>query len=910
MLTKIIHLSKLIFLLALVLIDNSIVAQESDQTGLISTNASNNQNVNVDLFHGRHKIHIPVYTYKSRHLSLPISLNYSPIDTSKDDVYHAGIVGLGWNLTAGGAISRNIQGIPDESPGSDEGYYKGNFNNFNVNYKPSNPSDARSFEADEDEFSFSFCGYSGSFIFHRGKWVFDSDTNFEIYMLINKYNVLVGFTLQAPDGIVYSFGGLDEYNNTKGVEFSGFGRSSIMNPTTWYLTKIESTEGDQINLSYKNSEYISGTPITKTTRSKSYHQYTMDGIEWLWNPQKPSLDETFPTVSDINNSEAYNGVKTVRLTGITSPTRNISVQLNSSVIYEKAYVGVPLNYNVSYKLDDIEIIDESNSQTVFKKIEFNYYDRTNDDLLKLKSFQEFAKSTTNNNQSLPPYQFEYESVTSQLAPQVLNKIIYTTGGYSEFEFIREEAVEDYGYRISKKISANSETDQKIITEYFFTPNGGFGSTAQSSRPNSTYEHTFILDYFLGNVPSRIKMDKVTEYDYTYADELPNPNVKTVSVGYSTVHVLQTLEDELGSTTFLTGKRYDFINYNDERKNLSKFKAGKIINEENYDAQNNLVSSTRYNYKYNNFSQIHRFCTKSFRYKDLNNEERIHNTYGSYYTISSPYNLVEKIETVNDNETVTKYEYDPGTNYMTKISVIEPNSQLSPSYPDTTSTFFRYIYEFDDPNGNTGYEYYRDGYHIIKNLPVETITKKNGKVVAGQFIDFINVNTENYQNPVPRFRKPHKIYTLAINSPITDYNEADYYWGFDNRYKLLSTYEYDKYGNVIQMQNDGDAPVSYYYSSDEMLPLLKIQGMSYVAFKAAIELRNLFPYVPNHVKQMRKDFSGAMITSYEYDSKFGVKSITYPNGNKISKEYDDFGRLIFIKDHNGNILLSNEYNTTP
>ena len=50
-----------------------------------------------------------------------------------------------------------------------------------------------------------------------------------------------------------------------------------------------------------------------------------------------------------------------------------------------------------------------------------------------------------------------------------------------------------------------------------------------------------------------------------------------------------------------------------------------------------------------------------------------------------------------------------------------------------------------------------------------------------------------------------------------------------------------------------------------------------------------------------------LTIYLYDSPYGVTEIIDPNNRKTTYEYDDFGRLIRVKDDEGLSLVENEYN---
>lgn len=66
----------------------------------------------VSYFTGSANITVPVYTATAKGISLPIAISYQSGGIKADD--RSGLVGLGWNLNAGGVITRNVQGNPDE----------------------------------------------------------------------------------------------------------------------------------------------------------------------------------------------------------------------------------------------------------------------------------------------------------------------------------------------------------------------------------------------------------------------------------------------------------------------------------------------------------------------------------------------------------------------------------------------------------------------------------------------------------------------------------------------------------------------------------------------------------------------------------------------------------------------------
>jgi hypothetical protein len=66
----------------------------------------------VDLYTGTNYVSIPIWTCTTKGFSLPITLNYNASGIKVDQM--ASWVGLGWELNAGGMISREVKGFPDD----------------------------------------------------------------------------------------------------------------------------------------------------------------------------------------------------------------------------------------------------------------------------------------------------------------------------------------------------------------------------------------------------------------------------------------------------------------------------------------------------------------------------------------------------------------------------------------------------------------------------------------------------------------------------------------------------------------------------------------------------------------------------------------------------------------------------
>lgn len=182
-------------LLFLVVYPISIYAQiPDDPTAALTPNAAGlglYGDIPVSLYTGTPDISIPLYEIKVRDYTLPLTLSYHAAGVRVDQ--HPGWVGLGWNLLAGGLITRNVNDLPDEFdnpalnlatlPVESWGYYY-NYSVLDTNkwndiaylrYIAQSP-DTSFIDTAPDEFSFNFAGYSGKFYLdHNGNWVVQCD---------------------------------------------------------------------------------------------------------------------------------------------------------------------------------------------------------------------------------------------------------------------------------------------------------------------------------------------------------------------------------------------------------------------------------------------------------------------------------------------------------------------------------------------------------------------------------------------------------------------------------------------------------------------------------------------------------------------------------------------------------------
>ncbi len=67
----------------------------------------------ISYYNGQYPFTIPIFQIETDFINLPIKLSYQTNGVRVDDI--ASDCGMGWNLSAGGSISRVVKGRPDES---------------------------------------------------------------------------------------------------------------------------------------------------------------------------------------------------------------------------------------------------------------------------------------------------------------------------------------------------------------------------------------------------------------------------------------------------------------------------------------------------------------------------------------------------------------------------------------------------------------------------------------------------------------------------------------------------------------------------------------------------------------------------------------------------------------------------
>lgn len=247
--------------------------------------------VNVNPLTGTANVNIPLYTVVSGSLSLPVSLNYVGDGIKPKDI--EGTAGMGWNLSAGGSISRTVRGLPDDcNRDNDNNILRGwmdplntyptYINGFTVNndglfYTCSDEAADITYinnyfpytnDSEPDMFYINAPGLSCQMVYDRTSSKFVPVVNQDIkisYTLNN--NLLSSFTIVNDRGITYEFatassntqktiGGTSaSYFATKFTQY----QHGISYNDQWLLTAMYDAAGNKISLGYTAGSSRSGT---------------------------------------------------------------------------------------------------------------------------------------------------------------------------------------------------------------------------------------------------------------------------------------------------------------------------------------------------------------------------------------------------------------------------------------------------------------------------------------------------------------------------------------------------------------------------------------------------------------------------------------------------------------------------
>ncbi len=389
---------KLLNVIILCMLCNMAKGQTKEMLNCPSPEVSSLQmfnNVPVGNYTGTPNIAVPLYTVSlTDKVQIPIQAQYHLANVKPHTP--PSTLGVGWALSAGGYITRKVNGIPDETingfsknhpkKGFYYNYQEGKFllesnslqntkemkkklNKYAINYLCS----VDNYELCADEFSFDFCGYSGIFFLDfNGKWQVNSEDNIRVefdektgfgsiselgrrFRNLSYYEgyqrnsqFFKEFTLITPDGTRWTFGG------EHAVEYSipyYHQNSGDLIATSWKLKRVMTVDGEFATFEYKDDAFTCDIHY-----SPQYSFSHLSGDDLKMN-SSPSLWDAICPMSLFKNAANYfldgasdnisSGVCNYGRSGLTGsltmPSRLTKIETTKreviDFVYKRSYEG-------------------------------------------------------------------------------------------------------------------------------------------------------------------------------------------------------------------------------------------------------------------------------------------------------------------------------------------------------------------------------------------------------------------------------------------------------------------------------------------------------------------------------------------------------------------------------------------
>jgi YD repeat-containing protein len=892
-------------------------------------------NTPVGLNTGIPDINIPLYTIKTRKLEVPISVSFHAGGFKVSEF--ATWIGLGWSLNAGGVISRSVVGYPDES-GQSVGFLS-RFDIQNASQLTTSDYTYMSFiannieDGESDYYFYNFNRHSGKFVYYQN--------NSTQPLLIPKEPIKVErvsdrYEITDEMGVKYKFTMPESLNFTgpTGVQFSFI--------SSYYLSEIISADGiDHIYFTYETEA-----------------AYAENNFEFTETVGQQCLDEPHQVIDNYRSSNyvnIYRAITPVRLKEINfangkvefikDDTRNDApkTRLNLMKIYEKnsdgtfsilksfsfgeGYFDSPGGTGTErYRLKLTGITEMDSQGTSIKNHSF-YYNEA--EMLPPRNslaqdWWGFYNGQTTNISLISTdtvlvgsvyYQIgsaNRQPVAAKMQACILKKIVYPTGGFTEFDFepnyygstsnimaggLRMKEIRDY--------EATGKTPVKKIYVYGTNQTGrGTLLIPEEGYSNSKQEIKFEKWYPSGSfcVPDcegfRMIITGRPAYELSTLNGAPvvYPEVRVYEENNSSapngfqLSQFSVYEDQF----FGVDRAYNNGRYqsNESWKGGDETYKGSYIgtsgnkSEEIVDTYSFLsllnATGTKIGWKITRegcpmpAENINDFYF--FDYPIYSGIKKLTSNSTKQYSLTDPVNYFEAKTTFDYSFLGNQHQQ------LTKKSIIN-------STGDTSKT--KYWYPAD-------YGSAISGVLLTKNIiavPIKEENYRNTKITTGKVIQY-----NDYGNP-----KEIDIFETDQPQPSPIHNPNQLVpTGYVKRAEMF----YDANQNLLTMQKTDNMKTSYLWGYYKTFPVAKIENASYQQVQTAMggSIPDLGGggLTTSQINSLRNGLPNALISTFTYKPLIGLTTQTDQNSITTYFEYDYFGRLKWIKDNDGRILKTYEY----
>ena len=488
---------------------------------------------------------------------------------------------------------------------------------------------------------------------------------------------------------------------------------------------------------------------------------------------------------------------------------------------------------------------------------------------------------------------------------LLKKVTYPTGGSSEFEyethkfqFFGEEYIAG-GARIKKQLLNDGFGNQREF-QYEYLESDGSASGYINSIPVFAYPNTDIISL---SANANTWDTYFTTFDKnTSGLELTDGSY----VGYSRI-----IEKEVGngSTEYVYYSPNDFPN---ESETIVNTGLPNSSQNSNYLINNSAFPSTTF---VNNDIKRGKLVSKVVKSET---DEKLSETINTY-----TYKVFDTVPIFNQGKVPFSLTAQGGPTYNSIIIDTESKINIERNL-QTKSVTTEYL-NGSNISSEQNLVYDTD----LPFLKETTTTDSKGNTLKSEFTyasDFLpttstafqKLHDENRLSELIEIEKYENTTLLEKGKVVFDFNatttltlpsELQSAKGSETLQTKLEYELYSDSGKLLQSKATNGTSRVYIWGYDEQYPIAKIENTTYATIEALAAFGAGFSITdglsPSQETALR-GISGAMVTTFTYEPLVGITTITDANGYTITYTYDEFNRLEYVKDADGNIVSNNNY----
>lgn len=682
--------------------------------------------------------------------------------------------------------------------------------------------------------------------------------------------------------------GLIEYNEFINSNITFFAQGNLITPV--FLKSVVYPNGriDLYSINSRQLEYGIGVyQRGKAFNASKYNQNYYYICKGLYNDSKKYMFSDNPIKKEQEKSVIFGSrLKSRQLDSIVV-RNNDGVDLRSiKLFYEKDNIFTPTHrlylervisgdelYVFSYK--DLKFVPGYLSQ---RTDHWGFLNKDTDSLINMSDIDLYYKSR--------------EPDPKLMSYGALNKIIYPTRGYTEFEYepnecgyvldetrtkLNKKTMLAGGIRVKRITSINYDGSVLDTRTFFYTAGGDNYASAYSSGILGGLPKYKYSNYNLKSADGQIS-GHVDIYFSSNSTNYGGMNALGSQIGYSSV--VEVLSDgsriEYRYSNFdtnlddpaeamLYGTRTESAKYSSK-----EMERGLLLSKKHYDCSNKLTYSESNNYGIKEKSFVPAVYSRNY--------------FNTKLQEASSYKIYTYLPRLNRSRTAVHYEGDSIVNEI----LIDYNSYCQPvslsksvGSNEAEVTEIDYLWESDASA--------KSGFLLVPE------TQRREYIVSSGSKKLKSVEGIAYQKINPYLYAPVNIVTSTQG-----YADCD-----------TVRCGYDSYGHLIYQEKSGGKGTVFLWGHSSQYLVAKIENADTVSVKRIIGkfddfARQLKPDY-GKITELRKELGNSAVTSYHYIPGIGLSSTVKPDGKTEYYGYDKFGRLEYILDETGQIVKAYKYN---